>query len=165
MSHTLVRPSGRRPRRRIVVLAVVATLTPAACGDSIDDPAAEAAADEASAERAPSADSRAVPFGLVSPVAAAELATDPSITVIDVRTPEEFGAGHLDGATMIDFYADTFADEISELDPDETYLVYCRSGNRSGQTAAMLAELGFAQIYDLDGGVIAWEADGLPLVP
>ena len=54
--------------------------------------------------------------------------------------------------------------ELAELDPDETYLVYCRSGNRSGQTTALLDELGFEQVYDLDGGVLAWQSAGLPLV-
>ena len=52
----------------------------------------------------------------------------------------KFADGHIDGAVMIDFYADSFADDIAALDPDATYLVYCRSGNRSGQTTALMAE-------------------------
>jgi rhodanese-related sulfurtransferase len=101
--------------------------------------------------------------GLVSPQEAASLAADSGVTVIDVRTPEEFGEGHISGATMIDFYAPDFADQIGKLDRDQRYLVYCRSGNRSGQTTALMAELGFERVADLDGGVIAWSAAGLPL--
>ncbi len=64
---------------------------------------------------------------------------------------------------MIDFYEPGFADEIAALDPEGEYLLYCRSGNRSGQTAALMAELGFEQVWDLDGGVIAYGAAGLDL--
>ena len=100
----------------------------------------------------------------MSPQQALDLSNDPEVVVIDVRTPEEFDEGHIDGAEMIDFYADTFGDDIAALDQDETYLLYCRSGNRSGQTAALMAQLGFDSVYDMDGGVLAYSAEGLPLV-
>lgn len=168
MSHTAsVEPhrGGRRTQRRrrgVAALVVPVALVLGACGDSSSgDPIAD---DGGSGPEARSGDAPAVPYGLVSPATGAELAVDPDITVLDVRTPEEFAEGHLEGATMIDFYADTFTDELAALDPDQTYLVYCRSGNRSGQTFAMLDELGFGQVYDLDGGVLAWQSAGLPLV-
>ena len=59
--------------------------------------------------------------------------------LLDVRTPEEFAAGHLAGAENIDFYAADFADQIDALDQGEQYVVYCRSGNRSGQATALMA--------------------------
>jgi rhodanese-related sulfurtransferase len=147
-------------RRGVAVIAVGGLSLLAACGAGDDVPAADAApVAEAGGEEA------ARPaFGLVSPQAAAGLATDDTVAVIDVRTPEEFGAGHLEGAEMIDFYADTFADEIAALDRNGTYLIYCRSGNRSGQTHALMEQLGFERVYDVDGGVNAWSAAGLPLV-
>jgi rhodanese-related sulfurtransferase len=78
-----------------------------------------------------------------------------------VRTPDEFAAGYIDGATLIDFYEPDFADAIAALDRDGEYLLYCRSGSRSGQASALMAELGFDQVYDLDGGMVAYEAAGL----
>jgi rhodanese-related sulfurtransferase len=105
----------------------------------------------------------AAPATLVSAQKAAELAADPGITVIDVRTPEEFAEGHLAGATMIDFQSPTFADDVAELDRAGRYLVYCRSGNRSGQAVEVMRQLGFGELYDMDGGIVAWTAAGLPL--
>lgn len=110
------------------------------------------------------AEVRPVEYGLVTPQQAALLARDGS-TVIDVRTPEEFAEGHIEGATLIDFYSATFSDDIAALDPGAEYLVYCRSGNRSGQAVSLMRSLGITQVYDLDGGVIAYGAAGLPLVP
>ena len=151
MSHT----ATHRPRVRTAAAAVAVTVALVACGgESADDHVASVV----------SSDSSTPEYGLVTPGEAAVLATADDVEVIDVRTPEEFAEGHIDGAVMIDFYADSFADDIAALDPDATYLVYCRSGNRSGQTTALMAELGFDQVYDLDGGVIAWDAQGGALV-
>lgn len=86
------------------------------------------------------------------------------LVILDVRTPEEFAEGHLDGAIMVDFYDDDFADQLAELDPDVPYLLYCRSGNRSGQTLAMMEDLGFTDVADVDGGINAWGEAGLPTV-
>ena len=157
MSHTA--PTSHRPgiARRVAIAGLF--LLPAACGGGADDQAESGAT-----TLAPSADAGDTSYGLVTPDQAASLAADPEIAVIDVRTPEEFADGHIDGAVMIDFYADSFGDEIAALDPDATYLLYCRSGNRSGQTAALMAELGFDRVYDLEGGVIAWDAAGGALV-
>ena len=139
------------------LIAVVAVAVLSSCGG--DEPELAAAPDACVADPALPAP------GLVSPTAASDLACDERITVIDVRTPEEYDAGHLAETDMlIDFYSDTFADEIAALDRDGEYLIYCRSGNRSGQTAALMEQLGFEQVWDLDGGVNAWAADGLALV-
>lgn len=150
---------------RIVTLVAIGALGLAACGG--DDDAAGPVADsiaEPAAEPAAESEASAPAFGLVSPQQALDLSKDPDIVVIDVRTPEEFAEGYIDGADMIDFYADTFADDIAALDQDSTYLLYCRSGNRSGQTAALMQQLGFENVYDMDGGVVAYGEQGLPLV-
>lgn len=69
--------------------------------------------------------------------------------IIDVRTPEEFAAGHLDGALLIDVKNPSFDTEIAKLDPTAEYIVYCRSGNRSAQAADRMREVGITNITDL----------------
>jgi rhodanese-related sulfurtransferase len=85
------------------------------------------------------------------------------VVVLDVRTPAEFAEGHLANAINIDFQSGNFEAEISALDKTATYAVYCRSGNRSGQAVKVMADLGFTNLYDMDGGVIDWAAAGKPL--
>ena len=79
----------------------------------------------------------------------------PDAVVVDVRTPEEYDAGHIPGAINVDFRSPSFGASIGELDPTKTYLVYCRSGNRSGQATALMHSKGFSSVYDLSGGVVA----------
>ncbi len=156
----------RHPHRRAIGLFAIGAIGLAACGGGDDTSSAAdvTAAPDVGASVVDDA-GPATSFGLVTPRTALDLAGRDDVTVIDVRTPEEFAEGHIEGATMIDFYTDTFADEIAALDPDGTYLLYCRSGNRSGQTAVLMDQLGFEQVYDLEGGVNAYGAEGLPLVP
>ena len=78
--------------------------------------------------------------------------------VLDVRTPSEFASGHLAGAILIDFNASNFTTEVDKLDKTKRYLVYCRTSNRSGQAVAVMKSLGFKEVYDMDGGIVAWEA-------
>jgi phage shock protein E len=79
-------------------------------------------------------------------------------TVIDVRTPEEFADGHVEGALLIDISAPDFAERVAELDPEGEYLVYCRSGNRSAQAVAAMRDTGL-DVED-GGGLGDMEADG-----
>lgn len=90
-------------------------------------------------------------------------AAEPNVIVLDVRTPGEFAQGRLANAINIDFQSGYFEEEVSKLDKDATYAVYCRSGNRSGQAVKVMADLGFTDMYDMDGGVIDWAAAGKPL--
>jgi len=85
--------------------------------------------------------------------------------VLDVRTPEEFAQGHLPEKTPLnlDFYAEDFREQLAQLDRDKTYLVYCRTGNRSGKTVEMMKGLGFRRVYDLKGGIVTWQSAGLPI--
>lgn len=89
---------------------------------------------------------------------------NPDFAIIDVRTPQEFSDGYIENAANIDFYAPTFRDELDRLDKNKTYLIYCRSGGRSGRTLGIMAELGFQEVYDVDGGILAWNGEGLPTV-
>lgn len=81
--------------------------------------------------------------------------------VVDVRTPEEYAAGHLDGATLSDFRGGEFAQDIQSWDKNKVYYLYCASGNRSGKAAELMKEAGFKHIYDLGGYQTLKEA-GLP---
>lgn len=85
------------------------------------------------------------------------------LVVLDVRTPEEFAAGALPGAILVDINGPSFTDEVSALDTDLPYLVYCRSGNRSAAAVEIMEDLGFGEIYELADGVQAWVASGRQL--
>ena len=86
-----------------------------------------------------------------------------ALTIIDVRTPEEFAAGHIEGAVNIDLEGGGFSAGISGLDTSKPYIVYCHSGRRSAIAASTMVAAGFTQIYDL-GGIQAWQDAGLPVV-
>lgn len=92
------------------------------------------------------------------------MGSESDLVVLDIRTPEEVAEGVLPGATAIDFYSDTFRDRLAELDREVPYLVYCRSGNRSADAVTVMADLGFTEIYELDGGVGSWIGAGRSLV-
>ena len=104
-------------------------------------------------------------FELTSAVDAQELLAEPPVglTVLDIRTPEEFGAGYIAGATNLDFYEAQFSNWLDELDKDAPYFVYCRSGNRSASAIEAMKDLGFTEVYELDGGIVSWANAGLPL--
>ncbi len=87
---------------------------------------------------------------------------NPDFVIIDVRTPEEFADGHIENALNIDYYSEIFRDELNKLDKNKTYLVYCRSGGRSGNALNIMKELNFREVYNISGGIIDWKAAGLP---
>jgi phage shock protein E len=147
---------------RVSAAAFATALALSACGGDSSTSSSNTTTPETPA----TADKAADGITLVSAgAAAATIAAPPDdLVILDVRTPEEFADGHIDGAVMIDFYEADFVDQLAELDPDVPYVLYCRSGNRSGQTTAIMEELGFESVQDVDGGVLAWEAEGLPLV-
>lgn len=72
--------------------------------------------------------------------------------LIDVRTPEEYGLGHLDKAVNINWYDIDFKEKIAELDRTKTVYVYCKAGGRSAKAAAVFRELGFDDVVNLEGG-------------
>ncbi len=88
---------------------------------------------------------------------------DDAFMVLDVRTPGEFSEGHLQGARNIDFTSPDFHDRLRSLNRNRTYLVYCRSGNRSSKALEVFRELGFTSVLHMNGGTLAWNAAGLPL--
>ncbi|MEM9132131.1 MAG: rhodanese-like domain-containing protein [Actinomycetota bacterium] len=158
----LRRTAARRSARLALTLAV-ASLLAAACGGG---DAADSATDDPATSDPATADSATGGIRLVTATDGAALLADPpeDLVVLDVRTPEEFDEAHIDGAVMLDFHREDFADALADLDPDVPYLLYCRSGNRSGQTAALMEQLGFTDVADVDGGILSWTDAGLPVV-
>lgn len=100
----------------------------------------------------------------VDPYGAAEVMTGrKGVLLLDIRTPQEFRAGHIRGASNIDFYKRDFSTRIAELDRDQPVLIYCRTGSRTTQTLAMFRQLGFKEVIHLDGGIAAWYRAGMPI--
>ena len=88
---------------------------------------------------------------------------DNEIVVLDIRTPEEYGTGHIPKSVNINFKSDSFADELKKLDPNKTYLVHCRSGGRSTSSLKVFSNLKFHHIIHLDGGMMDWGKEQLPV--
>jgi len=86
------------------------------------------------------------------------------IQLIDVRTPQEFAEGHLDGAIMIDYMQSGFMNKMSKLDKNKDLYIYCRSGNRSGKATRKLESMGFPKIYDLKGGILNWNQNNMKVI-
>ena len=84
--------------------------------------------------------------------------------IVDVRTPSEYANGHIAEAINIDINSGVFREKAQHLAKDNTFLVYCRSGSRSAVASKILAELGFARIYNMTGSIREWQAAGLPLI-
>jgi LPXTG-site transpeptidase (sortase) family protein len=81
--------------------------------------------------------------------------------LLDVRTPEEFSEGHLEGAVHIP--VNELEGRLAELSKDKPIIVYCKSGGRSSTAANLLVENGFTQIYNMSGGILDWEQKGYPM--
>lgn len=85
-----------------------------------------------------------------------ELMLKPNTVILDVRTPGEYAGGKIRNARNIDFMSIDFENQVKNLPKEKTYLVYCRSGNRSGQACEVLADLGFKNLKNLSSGIMRW---------
>ena len=131
--------------------ALLLTPTLAACGSSTE--AAPAPTTSASQPDAP------IRVGVAEWIPVAQ---SPGTVIVDVRSPEEFNSGHVQGALNIPVESPDFAAQVSALDPAETYAIYCRSGNRSAVATAQMGSMGYLHLYDLEGGFADLEAAGMP---
>lgn len=138
-------------RRHLLAASLLALgLALSACADP-DGPGEPGAAAAQSANTAAGTASDDV-VDLVDAATAVELlATRDDLIVIDVRTPEEFEQGYLQGAELLDLTGGQFEAEVGDLDRDASYLLYCRTGARSGEAASIMAELGFTEVIDAGG--------------
>ena len=83
--------------------------------------------------------------------------------LLDVRTPNEVAQGIIKNADIIDFYDPEFKTKLDKLDKSKPVLIYCHSGRRSGIAMSTLRELGFSEIYNLQGGILEWSEAGLAI--
>ena len=83
--------------------------------------------------------------------------------VLDVRTKKEYEAGHITGAVNIDWNSPDFEKKVTELDKSKTYLVHCAGGVRSSKACDKLSTLKFPKLFNLEGGLKAWEKAGKPV--
>ena len=133
-------PPSRRATRRLAALGSAAVLLvgAAACGaDETSEPAGASSSASDGAAPIPAAD------------ALARVAD--GAEVVDVRSAEEFDSGHLDGAVNIDYQAADFAERISELPREESYVVYCASGRRATGAVEQMRDLGFTDVVNGGG--------------
>jgi phage shock protein E len=99
----------------------------------------------------------------VAPAEFEKLSKEPDTVILDVRTPKEYAAGHIKGSVLIDFSAKDFEEKIKQLDKSKTYLVHCASGGRSAQACTKMDNFDFPKVYNLLGGIKAWEKAGKPV--
>ncbi len=81
------------------------------------------------------------------------------LTVIDVRTPEETAEGVIANAITVDVEAEDFEEKVAKMDKEKTYLVYCRSGQRSLDATTIMRNMGYKKIYEIDGGYLEWTGE------
>jgi len=102
----------------------------------------------------------------LSPAEAKELlgkrSGDPGFVLLDVRTQKEFDAERIAGAVIVDYNSPSFRDKIAKLDRSKSYLVYCRTGNRTNGAVKVMRELGFPNVSVLPGGITEWKEAGFP---
>lgn len=82
-----------------------------------------------------------------------------NIMLVDVRTPEEYSAGHIDNALNINWYNKSFDNQFESIDKDKTIYVYCKKGGRSLKAQERLISLGFENVINLEGGYDAWKTN------
>ena len=139
-----------------MIIALIA-LTVAACG-------APAAAPAPAADDAAPAAAVGAPLELPADIDAktlADIKDRSDVVVLDVREQWEYDEGHIPGVVHIPM--NDIPGRISEIPTDQTVIVSCRSGNRSGQVASFLRNEGFTNIHNLNGGIVAWQSAGLPV--
>jgi thioredoxin len=90
---------------------------------------------------------------------AEKLKTNENPQLLDVRTPEEYGVEHIGNAKNVNWNGDDFVAKVNSYDKSKPIFVYCKVGGRSAQAANKLAELGFKEIYNLNGGIMKWNAE------
>ena len=99
---------------------------------------------------------RAKEYDNIDAATCAELMANESPVMLDVRSPQEKVDGDIEGSILINLFDPNFATEIEKLDKEKTYVVYCRSGNRSKTACSLMAKKGFNKLYNLKGGIFGW---------
>ena len=92
---------------------------------------------------------------------AEKIKTTSNAQILDVRTPDEYNVHHLENATNVNWNGDDFVTNAITYNKSKPIFVYCKVGGRSAQAANKLSEMGFKEIYNLDGGIVKWSAAGM----
>lgn len=92
-----------------------------------------------------------------------KLEEDKSRVILDVRTEQEYKAGHIPGAININYYDDNAGDRMKNLDKNSSVYVYCQAGGRAKKACDFLLESGFKKVYHIEGDMMGWEKSGLPV--
>ncbi len=82
-------------------------------------------------------------------------AADPSSVMIDVRRPDEYAEEYIEGAINMNYLDRDLADQIEALDNTKNYYIYCRTGRRSLRVCVIMRNLGFQEVYNLEGGIVS----------
>jgi thioredoxin 1 len=93
---------------------------------------------------------------------AAELLESEDVIILDVRTKEEVSKGYIKDATFIDYYSNDFKNKLNLIDKKKTIYVYCKSGGRSSKASEIISQMGFANVYNLEGGFMRWKLNDMP---
>lgn len=96
-------------------------------------------------------------FSSLDPKTFIAMQEDRKGTLIDIRTPAEYAEHHLHGAINFDFYSVDFEKQLENLDKTHPYFIYCRTGSRTNTAMDIMKSLKFQEVYDMKGGIIAWE--------
>jgi rhodanese-related sulfurtransferase len=144
----------------VIILAILAGLSLSACAGS------NFADNDVKTDVLAGSTISAADTGLVNTAKAQAMLSEKAATglqLLDVRTPEEFQAGCLSSAKNVDIRSGSFEQQISGLDKNGSYLVYCRTGKRSADARSRMLSDGFKNVVDLQGGITEWQAQGLPV--
>lgn len=96
--------------------------------------------------------------------AATLLQQNSNARILDVRTPEEYRQGHINGATLLNYKSKDFAEKLETLDKGTTWIMHCRSGRRSAAAMELMKSSGFDSLVHMDGGFNSWENAGLEFI-
>jgi rhodanese-related sulfurtransferase len=89
---------------------------------------------------------------------------NPDFIILDVRTPSEYASGYIENAVNLDYYEDGFEETLDTYDKNKTYLIYCRTANRTASVMNIMQRLEFTGVYNMRGGINAWTSAGYPVV-
>ncbi len=142
-------------KRLLFIIPLGLSLTVVACSSNTETPATEEIITEVSATPQTETINKDVNVEEF-----ASLISKGEGQVLDVRTPDEWNGGIIKGATKMNFFDKDFQDQISKLDKTKPVYVYCKAGGRSGKAANQMEKMGFTTVYNLLGGMGAWNAAG-----
>ena len=139
--------------RKLIILSLIIGLSQPSCSQNTPN-----------GENQPSKTEKKMTLVHIDTEAFNELYKKSDVQLLDVRTAGEYAEGHLRGSVNIDVMGNQFLEKIDDLDPSKPVCVYCRSGQRSTNAGNQLIDAGFTEVYNLKGGILAWQSEGFPVV-